>query len=109
MAANAKNKYEGFLATRTEPAQSKPVELPSQPRSAARSAATAAPQVSDTRAKALAKSKDPNMKGYTLILNIDTHTDASSLLKKMRTGEDMSDLTERLLADWVSQNKPKVQ
>ncbi len=45
------------------------------------------------------------MKGYTLILNIDTHADASSILKKLRTGEDMSELAERLLAGWVKENK----
>ena len=45
------------------------------------------------------------MKGYTLILNIDTHADASSLLKKLRTGEDMSELVERLLATWVKESK----
>jgi hypothetical protein len=109
MATKTANKYDNFLLDRAEPAESVPTGQLPQARSAARPAAKAPPQLSETRAKAVAKSKDPNMKGYTLILNIDTHTDASSLLKKLRTGEDMSDLTERLLADWVSQNKPKVQ
>jgi hypothetical protein len=107
--ATQPTKYDGFLK-RTAPAESEPIGEPPQARSAVRPMSPAAPQRSKTPAgKALAKSKDPNKKGYTLILNIDTHTDASSLLKKLRTGEDMSDLTERLLADWVSQNKPKIQ
>jgi hypothetical protein len=55
-------------------------------------------------AKALAKSKDPDWKGYTFIVKIDTHSDASAILKKQRRGEDMSDLAQRLLADWVEKN-----
>lgn len=55
--------------------------------------------------KALAKSKDPDWKGYTFIVKIDTHIDASAILKKQRKGEDMSDLVQRLLADWVAKNQ----
>jgi hypothetical protein len=56
-------------------------------------------------AKALAKSKDPDWKGYTFIVKIDTHSDASALLKKQRKGEDMSDLAQRLLEEWVEKNR----
>ncbi|MGI4830697.1 MAG: hypothetical protein ACRYFU_21260 [Janthinobacterium lividum] len=97
-----KTKYDGILK-RTEPAQSELIEETSP-------APEAAPMPPAARrpgrpTKPLAKSKDPNMKGYTLILNIDTHADASSILKKLRTGEDMSELAERLLAGWVKENK----
>ncbi len=98
----SKTKYDGLLK-RTEPAQSEPIEEASQ----APEAAPIPPAVRKPGRpkKPLAKSKDPNMKGFTIILTIDTHADASSLLKKLRTGEDMSELVERLLATWVKENK----
>ena len=96
-----KTKYDGFLK-RTAAADTEPeAETPAQPDPQAAAAKPGA-------GKRIAKTKDPNKKGYTLVLNIDTHVDANTILKKMRTGEDMSDLTERLLADWVAQNKHKV-
>ena len=97
-----KTKYDGLLK-RTEPAQSEPIEEISAAQEA--EPIPPAPRRPGRPTKPLAKSKDPNMRGFTLILNIDTHADASSLLKKMRNGEDMSELAERLLAGWVKENK----
>ena len=94
-----KTKYDGILK-RTEPAQSEPTPAAPEP-----DPMPAPARRPGRPTKPLAKSKDPNMKGYTLILNIDTHADASSILKKLRTGEDMSELAERLLAGWVKENK----
>ena len=96
-----KTKYDGLLK-RTEPAQSEPID---ETPKASEVVAMPAVRKPGRPTKPLAKSKDPNMKGYTLILNIDTHADASSLLKKLRTGEDMSELVERLVATWVKENK----
>ena len=97
-----KTKYDGLLK-RTEPAQSEPIEeTPTTSEAAPTPIAVRKP---GRPTKPLAKSKDPNMKGFTIILTIDTHADASSLLKKLRTGEDMSELVERLLATWVKENK----
>ena len=96
-----KTKYDGLLK-RTEPAQSEPIDETPKAAEVVPMPATRKP---GRPTKPLAKSKDPNMKGYTLILNIDTHADASSLLKKLRTGEDMSELVERLVATWVKENK----
>ena len=97
-------KYDGLLANRTAPAQARPIaEPPPQ--------APTAPPAAQTPAKtgkALAKSKDPAKAPYTLILDIDTHSDAKALLKKLRIGGDLSDLTQKLLADWVNEHKPKV-
>jgi hypothetical protein len=91
----------GFLDKRKKPATTEPIE---------ETTATPAPvKAPSVPAKAIAKSKDPNKKGYTLILNVETHVDASSLLKKLRSGEDMSDLTERLLAGWVKKEKAKLE
>lgn len=97
-------KYDGLLANRTAPAQAEPIaEPPPQ--------APEAPPAAQTPAKArkaLAKSKNPAKASFTLILDIDTHTDAKSLLKKLRIGGDLSDLTQKLLADWVNEHQPKV-
>ena len=97
-----KTKYDGLLK-RTEPAQSEPIEEAAA--ATEHSGKPVATRKPGRPKKALAKSKDPNMRGFTLILNIDTHADASAILKKMRKGEDMSELTERLLAGWVKENK----
>ena len=96
-----KTKYDGLLK-RTERAQSEPIDETPKASEVVQMPAVRKP---GRPTKPLAKSKDPNMKGYTLILNIDTHADASSLLKKLRTGEDMSELVERLVATWVKENK----
>jgi hypothetical protein len=98
----SKTKYDGLLK-RTEPAQSEPFE--ETPKASEDSPATPTVRKPGRPTKPLAKSKDPNMKGFTIILTIDTHADASSLLRKLRTGEDMSELVERLLATWVKENK----
>lgn len=101
--AEPKTKYDGFLKRTAAVETERETETPAQPEPQA-AAAAAMPGAG----KRIAKTKDPNKKGYTLVLNIDTHVDANTILKKMRTGEDMSDLTERLLADWVAQNKHKI-
>lgn len=101
-------KYDGFLS-RTATVESTAVDetpaledKPSAPRPPAAAPARKAP------AKAsLAKTRDPNIKQYSILLNMDTHTDASFILTKQRTGEDMSDLVQRLLAEWVSKNRMK--
>jgi hypothetical protein len=104
MAFNPKSKYAAL--DRTMPAQPDPVELPIEELPVARPAAMPRPVGRPTTG--VAKSKNPNMKGFTLLLNIDTHADASALLKKLRTEGDMSDLVGRLLADWVNARKPTV-
>ena len=106
MAANAKNSSKYAALDRTSPAQPEPVELPSHDRPAAGPETGRRPVGRPTTG--VAKSKDPNMKAFTLILNIDTHADASAMLKKARTEGDMSDLVGRLLSDWVNEKKAAV-
>jgi cell division septation protein DedD len=102
MAANAaKSKYAAL--DRTEPAQPDPVEVPSQEKVAVRPPAT--PRPVGRPSTGVAKSKDPNMKAFTILLNIDTHADANAILKKARTEGDMSDLVQRLLSEWVKEKK----
>ena len=47
--------------------------------------------------KATSKSKDPAWKPFTLLLKKETHAEASYLLKKLDTGEDMSELANGCL------------
>jgi hypothetical protein len=98
------SKFEGVLNRKT-PAQSEPSETSSTQTPAPTAAKPAAPKPPATPAKKLAKTKDPDWKGYTLILKIDTHTDASAILRKQRTGEDMSDLAQRLFEEWIAKNR----
>ena len=104
-AKTAKTKYDNLLESRQTPAQAPPIQEPEQATTATPATPRAAAKPSNIR---LAKSKDPNKNSYTLILDIATHTDANAILKKLRTGDDLSDLTQRLLADWVEKNKSKV-
>lgn len=111
----AKTKYSGFLDGRKAPAEPLSVgregdtnEEPSNP------ALAVAPKAGTARekAKGKAKTQDKRFKGYTLLLKIETHTDANSILKKRElhegeAREDLSDLTERLLAAWVEENQQK--
>lgn len=101
---DSKTKYDGLLANRKEPAKAEP---PTETQAAAPMAPPAA-QALAKPGKPLAKSKDPSKAPYTLILDIDTHTDAKALLKKLRMGGDLSDLTQKLLSEWVKEHAPKV-
>jgi hypothetical protein len=56
------------------------------------------------RVRPRSKSSDPAWKPYTLMLKKESHTQASILLKKFDTGEDMSDLAQRLFEDWIAAN-----
>jgi hypothetical protein len=40
--------------------------------------------------------------GYTIVLDIDKHTDANVILKRQRSEDD---LTQKLLAAWVAEQK----
>ena len=104
-AKTTKTKYDNLLESRQTPAQAPPIQEPEQTTPDAPAAPSAAAKPSKGR---IAKSKDPNKNPYTLILDIATHTDANAILKKLRTGDDLSDLTQRLLADWVKENMSKV-
>lgn len=56
------------------------------------------------RVKPRSKSSDPAWKPYTLMLKKETHTQASILLKRFDTGEDLSDLAQRLFDQWLKEN-----
>ena len=97
----SKSKFD--VLDRTMPAQPDPVAATPQERPAARR--EVAPRPVGRPATGLAKSKDPNMKPFTIILNIDAHADANAILKKARNEGDLSDLLNRLLTGWVAEKK----
>jgi hypothetical protein len=47
------------------------------------------------------KSRDANWKQHTVLLEKETHLDALDLLRRHYEGQDMSDLLNRLLKEWV--------
>ena len=100
MPANAKSKYDAL--DRTAPAEPEPVELPRQERPAR---LEASPRLVGRPTTGGAKSKDPSMKAFTIILDIDAHADANAILKKARNEGDFSDLMNRLLNGWLAERK----
>jgi hypothetical protein len=53
------------------------------------------------RVKPRSKRSDPAWRPYTLMLKSETHTEASIILKRMDTGQDLSDLAQELFEQWV--------
>ena len=54
-----------------------------------------------------AKSRDKNWRQHTVLLERATHLDAVDLLKRKYEGQDMSDLLNRLLQEWVKNHSIK--
>jgi hypothetical protein len=61
------------------------------------------PQVAaePVRIRPRSKRSDPAWKAYTLMLKSKTHTEAGIILKRMDTGQDLSDLAQELFEQWV--------
>jgi hypothetical protein len=53
------------------------------------------------RVRPRSKRSDPAWRPYTLMLKIETHTEASIILKRLDTGQDLSDLAQELFEEWV--------
>jgi hypothetical protein len=53
------------------------------------------------RIRPRSKRSDPAWRPYTLMLKTATHTDAGIILKRMDTGQDLSDLAQELFEQWV--------
>lgn len=108
------NKFSGLLAARTAPAQLEDEQAASTSTDRAETPEAApakapAPSKKEDRPKKLAKSKDDEWKGFTVMLKIETQADAVHFLRKSRSGEDFSELTEKLLAEWVEKQRSKTQ
>ena len=50
------------------------------------------------------KSRDVNWKQHTVLLEKEVHLDALDLLRRHYEGQDMSDLLNRLLKEWVKRH-----
>jgi hypothetical protein len=50
------------------------------------------------------KSRDANWKQHTVLLEKETHLTALDLLRRHYEGQDMSDLLNRLLKEWVKRH-----
>jgi hypothetical protein len=53
------------------------------------------------RIRPRSKRSDPAWRPYTLMLKTETHTEAGIILKRMDTGQDLSDLAQELFEQWV--------
>jgi hypothetical protein len=52
------------------------------------------------------KSRDANWRQHTVLLEKETHLTALDLLRRHYEGQDMSDLLNRLLKEWVKRHAP---
>ncbi len=57
--------------------------------------------------RAPGKRSNPNWKQHTVMLEKETHLLATDLLRRLDNGQDISDLLNSLLKDWVAQQKHK--
>ena len=57
------------------------------------------------RIRPRSKRSDPAWKPYTLMLKTETHKEASLILKRMDTGQDLSDLAQELFEQWVKTHR----
>jgi hypothetical protein len=56
------------------------------------------------RIRPRSKRSDPAWRSYTLMLKSETHKEASIILKRMDTGQDLSDLAQELFERWVEEH-----
>jgi hypothetical protein len=77
-------------------------QRPASPSTAARSARPA-PEATPVRGKGRppGKRSDPDYQPTTVLLRKQTKKTASRLLEDANTGQDLSELIEQLLAEWI--------
>jgi hypothetical protein len=61
-------------------------------------------QAEPSRIRPRSKRSDPAWRPYTLMLKSETHKEASIILKRMDTGQDLSDLAQELFEQWVKEH-----
>jgi predicted HAD superfamily Cof-like phosphohydrolase len=62
------------------------------------------PKVSENKARSLGKRSDPNFKSTTVFIHQSTKKAANRLLEDKESTQDLSDLINQLLAEWVQEN-----
>ncbi|SNT44331.1 hypothetical protein SAMN05421770_1194 [Granulicella rosea] len=78
----------------------------SSPRVSGRPSLTKAQEISPRiQNRLVTKSKNPAWKAYSLFLKKETHSEMNFILRRLDSGEDMSDLVQRLVEGWVSANR----
>lgn len=55
------------------------------------------------------KRSDPDYKQYSVLLKRQTHKQATRLLDDLENGQDLSDLMQQLLEQWVNKQSKKAQ
>ena len=61
-------------------------------------------QAEPIRIRPRSKRSDPAWRPYTLMLKSETHKEAGIILKRMDTGQDLSDLAQELFEKWVKEH-----
>jgi hypothetical protein len=85
------SKFSGVLAKLNQPSESKTPDDSQTP-------------VARGRGRPHGKSSDPDFQPTTVILRKRTKRTAARLLEDQETGQDLSDLIEELLTEWIQRN-----
>jgi hypothetical protein len=74
----------------------------------AKQGTTSRPDRIDGKGRAPGKRSNPAWKQHTVMLEKETHLVALDILRRQDNGQDISDLLNQLLADWVKQHRTAV-
>jgi hypothetical protein len=66
---------------------------------------TPAEAIRQAKPKPVGKRSDPAWRQHTVMLKHETHVDACDLLRRMDTKQDISDLLQSLLEQWVARQR----
>jgi hypothetical protein len=92
------SKFSGVLAKLKQPPSRQPAE-----RQAARPAPAIEAEPVRGKGRPPGKRSDPDYQPTTVLLRKQTKKTASRLLEDADTGQDLSDLIEQLLGEWIRQ------
>ena len=85
------SKFSGALARLNQPAPETPTEQPTPP----------VPEPAAKRGRRTGKRSNPDYEPTTILLRKQTKKTAHRKLEDTEAGQDLSDLVEKLLSEWV--------
>jgi hypothetical protein len=97
------SKFAGALARLKQPAAELPPEDAVAEEPAAMSSRTVVTVPGGKGRPATGKRSDPEWNRYTVLLRRVTHKRASRRLQDLDTGQDLSELVDQLLTEWLEQ------
>jgi hypothetical protein len=96
------SKFAGALARLKQPAAEPPPEEPAIPERPSTPPSAAGMTGGGKGRPATGKRSDPEWNRYTVLLRKVTHKQASRRLQDLDTGQDLSELVDELLTEWLA-------